>query len=497
MRQFLFDSFAICVLLSCSTELVGAATPSFEEAGESVLAFGHISPISPERHLHLFMGSGVGWADFDRDGQLDLMFCQGTPVPSPLPPDSPPALRVWRGERGQFADCSTAARLHGATYAFGLTIADFNHDGFADVFVTGLLTAALYENNGDGSFTDRTNAAGIVSSGFGTGCCWTDFDQDGHLDLIYVRYIAIPQGKYPLCAAQFRGRAMPLSCNPRHLSGDGDSLYRSRGDGTFEDVSAKTGFARGPLRQGLGCVELFVTNYFNETNTLYRNEGNLLFLDVTEEVALAAPSRQRLGFGTNLADFDNDGWLDLFVANGHVHDDVPLQMHPGETFAQLSQLFLNRDGRRFDDASQTAGAFFQQPTVARGSAVADFDDDGREDLAIVRLNGPAALLRNTSQPSGHWLAIELRGTESNRDAIGASVIVRAGRKAWRRDRMASSSYLSCDAPRLHFGLGDQTAVDSIEVRWPTGTRELFPAPVTGHTTTIVEGTGRPVARPPR
>ena len=129
--------------------------------------------------------------------------------------------------------------------------------------------------------------------------------------------------------------------------------------------------------------------------------------------------------------------------------------------------------------------------------MADFDDDGREDLAIVRLNGPAALLRNTSQPSGHWLAIELRGTESNRDAIGASVIVRAGRKAWRRDRMASSSYLSCDAPRLHFGLGDQTAVDSIEVRWPTGTRELFPAPVTGHTTTLVEGTGRPVARPPR
>ena len=563
MQQFLFESFAMCLLLSCSAPLVGAATPSFQEAGESALAFRHISPISPERHLHLFMGSGVGWADFDRDEQLDLMFCQGTPVPSTLPLNSPPALRVWRGERGQFSDCSTAARLHGATYAFGLTIADFNHDGFADVFVTGLLTAALYENNGDGSFTDRTNAAGIVPSGFGTGCCWTDFDQDGHLDLIYVRYITIPQGKYPLCTAQFRGRAMPLSCNPRHLTGDGDSLYRSRGDGTFEDVSAKGGFATGPLRQGLGCValdldddgaceiyvandsspnelwtrtndgrleergllagvalnrygaaeagmgiavgdvdgdlrpELFVTNYFNETNTLYRNEGNLLFLDVTEEVALAAPSRQRLGFGTNLVDFDNDGWLDLFVANGHVHDDVPLQMHPGETFAQLSQLFSNREGRRFDDASQTAGAYFQQPTVARGSAVADFDDDGREDLAIVRLNGPAALLRNTSQQSDHWLAIELRGTESNRDAIGASVIVRAGRKAWRRDRMASSSYLSCDAPRLHFGLGDQTAVDSIEVRWPTGKRELFPTPDTGRTTTLVEGTGRPVARPPR
>ncbi len=563
MRPFLFNSFAMCLLLSCSTEFVRAATPSFEEAGESALAFRHVSPISPERHLHLFMGSGVGWTDFDRDGQLDLMFCQGAPVQSPLPTDAPPALRVWRCERGQFADCSTAARLHGTTYAFGLTIADFNHDGFADVFVTGLLTAALYENNGDGSFTDRTNAAGIAPSGFGTGCCWTDFDQDGNLDLIYIRYIAIPKGKYPLCTAQFRGRAIPLSCNPRHLTGDGDGLYRSRGDGTFEDVTAKIGFTAEPVRQGLGCValdlnddgaseiyvandsspndlwtrskagtleergllsgvalnrygaaeagmgiavgdvdgdlrpELFVTNYFNETNTLYRNEGNLLFLDVTEEVALAAPSRQRLGFGTNLADFDNDGWLDLFVANGHVHDDVPLQMHPGETFSQLSQLFFNRDGRRFDDASQAAGAFFKRPTVARGSAVADFDDDGREDLAVVRLNGPAALLRNTSQTPGHWLAIELHGTESNRDAIGASVIVRAGRKAWRRDRMASSSYLSCDAPRLHFGLGDQTAVDSIEVRWPNGNVESFPPPATGYTTTLVEGTGRSTARPPR
>ncbi len=522
------------------------------------LGFVHNSPPSPERHMHLFMGSGLAWTDFDRDGVLDLLFCQGSANPT-VQPGETPAVDLWRGlsaETGDYHNVSAGSGFNGTGYSNGLSVADYDNDGFADLFVTGFFSAALYRNNGDGTFSDQTASAKIAPTGFGTGCCWTDLDRDGNLDLLYVRYIKIDPKQYPLCTTFYKGREIAMGCGPKRFAGEHDSVYLSKGNGEFHDVTVTSGFGGVTPRHGLGCVavdldddghvelyvandgmpndlwkniggmkfeergmlsgvavnrfgaaeagmgiavgdvdgdlkpELFVTNYFDETNTLYRNEGDLLFLDVTEEFGIAGPSRKRLGFGTNFQDFDNDGWLDLFVANGHVEDHKHLIGITDEPFAQLSQVFTNRKGRRFEDVSRRAGPFFQQPWVARGSAAADFDGDGKVDLAVLRLNDRAALLRNTNQNIGHWLSLELQGTQSNRDAIGATVVIRSGQSAWRRDRMSSASYLSCDSPRLHFGIGGKTKVDSVQVGWPSGESEIFVEVHSDRLTRLVEGTGR-------
>lgn len=532
---------------------------TFEESSAVAgLNFQHISPISPERHIHLFMGSGLAWSDFDRDGCLDLLFCQGAADPR-VKPGVTPSVELWRSNSSsgkiQFRSCSLNAGFHGSGYAMGMTVADYDNDGFADLFVTGVFSAALYHNNGDGSFSDRTTEAGIVPGGFGSGCCWVDLDHDGNLDLVYVRYVKLDPQRYPLCTVPYQGKQIAISCNPKRLVGDRDSVYQNRGDGRFVDVTVAAGFSSIPARHGLGCValdldddhevdvyvandgmpndlwknlgnlnfeergflagvavnrfgapeagmgvaagdingdlkpELFVTNYFDETNTLYRNEGDLLFLDVTEDFGIAGPSRKRLGFGATFADFDNDGWLDLFVANGHVQDQLPLAGFTDQPFAEQSQMFANRQGRRFEDVSAKSGDFFQRDWVGRGSAAADYDGDGNLDLAVLRLNDRVALLRNSQSANSNWLSVELSGRSSNRDAIGATVIVRSKSSAWRRDRMSSASYLSCDQPCLHFGLGAHTDVESIEVRWPSGTVEVFPGTHARRTVRLVEGAG--------
>jgi len=557
--HFLAFTTIFLVGLIAQSVVVLAEPISFNESSAAVgLNFRHVSPISPERHLHLFMGSGLAWADFDRDGSLDLLFCQGSADPR-VKPGITPAIELWRGDAFQaqvrFQSVTRNAGFHGSGYAMGLSVADYDNDGFADLFVTGVLSAALYHNNGDGSFSDLTNEAGIVPRGFGSGCCWVDMDSDGNLDLIYVRYVKLDPQRYPLCTVPFQGKQIAISCNPKRLVGDHDSVYQSQSDGRFSDVTLGTGFASGSPRHGLGCValdldddlrpevyvandgmpndlwkylgkwkfeeralisgvavnrfgaseagmgiavgdvdgdlkpELFVTNYFDETNTLYRNEGDLLFLDVTDDFGIAGPSRKRLGFGATFADYDNDGWLDLFVANGHVQDQLPLAGFADQPFAERSQVFANRQGRRFEDVSTKAGDFFQQDWVGRGSAIADYDGDGNLDLAVLRLNDRVALLHNAQAARSNWLSVELNGRNSNRDAIGATVIVRTKSASWRRDRMSSASYLSCDQGCLHFGLGSHTNVESIEVRWPSGSVETFPGTPTQRIVRLIEGTG--------
>ena len=553
------SSFLLIALL-CLPSLAG--TPTFAEVtGAETVPFRHQAPISHEQHMHLYMGAGLGWLDFDRDGELDLLCCQGAPAGFESAAGEAPGLRLSRAAGRQFQERSAVAGLNGRAYAFGLTIADYDNDGFADVFVTGLMTAALYRNNGDGTFADRTAAAGIVPSGFGAGCCWTDLDHDGDLDLFYVRYIALDLKKYPLCTSVVGKERIPIACSPIGIKGESDSVYLNRGDGSFEDVSKLTSVSDAPRRKGLGVVavdldddghseiyvandgnpndlwvrreglrleetaqiagvavnragfdeasmgiavgdvdgdlrpELFVTNFFNETNTLYRNEGQLGFLDVTEGFNLAVPSLQRVGFGNTLADFDNDGWPDFLIANGHVMNNVAQvrPKHP-EPYAQRAQLMQNRNGRRFEEVSRQSGAFFHQPCVARGTAAADVDGDGRVDVAVLRLNEQVALLRNTTADSGHWVGVELQGRTVNRDAIGATVILRAGQSAWRRDRMSSASYLSCDSPILHFGVAQHRQIEGVLVRWPGGTEEEFDPIAINQRSRLVEGRGRTVKR---
>lgn len=562
--QMLLAAMAVFLWLSSVTNSNAGAPKFVEVTASGAIPFRHSAPLSRERHMHLFMGAGLGWLDFDRDGALDLLCCQGAPADYEPSPGESPGLSLSRGTGLEFQERSAAAGLRGRAYAFGLTIADYDNDGFADVFVTGLMTAALYHNNGDGTFTNHTSAAGIVPFGFGSGCCWTDLDNDGDLDLFYARYLALDLEKYPLCTSLVGKERIPYACSPIGMKGEADSVYLNRGDGSFEDASKRLGLADAPQRKGLGVVaidldddgqceiyvandgnpnelwvrrengrfeeigqlagvavnragfdeagmgiavgdvdgdlrpELYVTNFFNETNTLYRNEGQLLFLDATEGFNLAIPSLQRLGFGNTLADFDNDGWPDLLIANGHVMDNVT-QLRPKnpEPYAQNAQLMQNHSGRRFEDVSRQAGAFFNQPFVSRGTAAADVDADGRVDVAVLRLNEQAALLKNSTTDSGNWVAIDLQGMHGNRDAVGATVILRAGKNAWRRDRMASAGYLSCDSPSLHFGVANHQKVDSVFVRWPGGAEEEFDPPVINQRIRLVEGTGRTLkaARP--
>ena len=238
---------------------------------------------------------------------------------------------------------------------------------------------------------------------------------------------------------------------------------------------------------GDGRFDMFVTNFFGETNTLYRNDGST-YTDVTSEFGLGAPSKSRLGFGASLFDVDNDGWLDLFVANGHIHTHGA-EIGRNEPFAQLAQIFRNQGGRRFDDISTQAGSYFRRKLVGRGSAVADFDRDGRADFAVMHLNGPATLLRNETRNAGNVLQLELIGTRSNRDGMGAVIEVTIGERRLLRTRTGSSSYLSCDDGRLLIGIGAKQTADQIEVHWPGGRRESWNQIFADRVHRLVEGTG--------
>jgi hypothetical protein len=335
------------------------------------------------------------------------------------------------------------------------------------------LPDTLYRNDGDGTFTDISVAAGIAAAPArcGLGVVAADLDEDGDVDF-YVANDTTP-----------------------------NFLWENQGDGTFVDRGEISGTAvnrYGACEAGMGVLagdfdgdgrqDLFVTNFFHETNTLYRNEGPLLFNDVTQELGLGAPSRLRLSFGPCLTDFDRDGWPDLLVVNGHVHDRLA-EIGRDEPFAQLPLLFHNERGVRFREVSDGAGPFFREPQVGRGAAVADFDRDGAADVAVLHLNGPLALLHNETFPAGGWLQIELLGRHSNRDGVGATVRVDLGARVVVQARQAGVGYCSCGEERLLFGLGGAPRVQ-VAVRWPSGREERWDDVPANTFYRLGEGTGR-------
>jgi hypothetical protein len=279
-------------------------------------------------------------------------------------------------------------------------------------------------------------------------------------------------------------------------------LWENQGDGTLADRGVVSGTALnryGVSEAGMsveaadftgdGRFDLFVTNFFHETNTFYRNEGSLIFTDITPESGLGAPSKLRLGFGTCGLDFDRDAFLDLLVANGHVHDRLH-EIGRDEPFAQLPLLFHNEQGTRFHEVSAGSGRYFDEPHVGRGVAAADFDRDGDVDVAVNHLNGPAALLRNDTTPAGGWLQIELVGTRSNRDGIGAVVTIDLGRQTLVRTRQAGVGYCSCGEERLSIGTGDSKDVKRVSIRWPSGRQESWANLSVDTFVTLVEGAGQ-------
>jgi hypothetical protein len=397
------------------------------------------------------LSASCAWADVDADGNLDLYITNY----ARLGPENYPLCQHTERGKTMYIDCHP--RLLQA------------------------LTSSLYRNCGDGQFADISAAAGISTAPArcALGVVAADLDDDGDVDF-YVSNDTTP-----------------------------NFLWENQGDGTFVDrgVASGTAFNRyGACKAGRGVeaadfhgdgrFDLFVTNFFHEGNTFYRNEGRLLFSDVTPESGLGAPSKLRLGFGTCAADFDQDTFLDLLVVNGHVHDRLH-EIGRDEPFAQLPLLFYNERGSRFSEVSAGSGRYFVEPHVGRGAAAADFDRDGDVDVAVNHLNGPAALLRNETTPAGGWLQLELIGIRSNRSGVGAVLTIDLGRQRLVRTRQAGSGYCSCGEERLLIGVGDAVRVQRVSIRWPSGLQESWADLPVNSFRQLVEGTGESGPLAPR
>lgn len=452
-----------------------------------------------------------------------------------------------------FTDVTARAGIGLHAYGMGAAVGDYDNDGNLDLFVTAFGADTLYRNNGDGTFTDVTAIAGVSDDLWSTSATFFDYDRDGDLDLFVANYLDFtltasksctdslgapdycgPRVYQPVPNRLYRndgngrftnvtdaagiGKAYgaALGVVAGDYNGDGwmdlyvandarpNQLWINRRDGTFADEGLLSGAAMNAAGNpegsmgiasgdfdGDGDEDLFITNIAGETFVLYKNDGHAGFEDVRVAASLTAPTAGMTGFGTGWFDYDNDGWLDLFVANGAVNT-IDSQRGQPSPLRMKNQLFHNTGNGRFVDTSAAAGAAFARADVGRGAAFGDVDNDGDVDIVVTANGGPLQLLLNQARPSNHWLEVRLdAGTANNRHAYGARVAIeRAGLPTqWRRVH-TDGSYLSATDERVHFGLGASTTVDAIVVQWPDGRRQAWPAPAVDREIRLIRGTGR-------
>jgi hypothetical protein len=488
------------------------------------------------------MGNGCAFLDVNRDGDLDVLLVGDK-------------IALYRGDgRGGFRDVTQEAGLDTLRGRFlGCAVGDYDNDGFADIYLSGYLSAALLHTEGGGRFRDVTAAMGLRAQPWGISCAFVDLDGDGYLDLFVCNYVAFGPDSHPqLCAA---GGAM-TSCSPGHypalhgivyqnrggrgfrdvttawnahtsgadlgvacadFDGSGDvgiavandaragDLFRSRihsGSVRLENVNTSSGTAGdrfGHYHAGMGVdwgdydndgrPDLFVATFAHEDKCLYHNRGQGLFEEQSVETGVASALEPYVSFGCKFSDFDNDGWLDLMVASGHVQDNASA-VSPKESFRQPLEL-LHNTGRppvAFERVTRSAGLGKLPPIVGRGLAVGDYDNDGRVDVLVVDGDGGPLLLHNETPAAGHWIGFKLVGAgRSNRDAYGAVVTVEAGGRRLTRECRADGSYLSSSDSRVHFGLGKVDRVDRVTVRWPDGPVETRKGPPVDRYITWPEG----------
>ena len=494
--------------------------------------FKHTSGLSGRKYGVEALGSGAAFFDYNGDGHMDLYVVNGADLPGHVSPQ-PPRNALYRNRTdGRFVE--TAAGVADTSYGMGCSAGDYDNDGDADLFVANFGTNVLYRNEGGLFADITAAAIPDSDRSWSTGSAFVDYDLDGDLDLYVVNYLDYRFETDPLdengrlkkdrrhyAPTEYPGRrdflyrneadgrfvdvteeAGLFSLEGRELGavffdwdGDGDPdlfqandatpnfLYRNEGDGSFSEIGLATGAAyneAGKPEGGMGTdiadtdgdghLEIVVTNFQWESNTLYQSKGDGLWRDRSTASGLGAPSFNRLAFGVNFFDIDRDGDPDLYVANGHIDEniaDFDLQVSHG----QRDQLFLNDGQGHFTEISAQAGPFFQRAMVGRGAATADYDNDGDGDLFVVNSNQPAVLLRNDTASANHWLALRLVGTRSNRDGLGSRVTVRTGEREQTQQTRSSFSYLSQSDPRLFFGLGAYDRADRIDIAWPSGIRQ--------------------------
>jgi hypothetical protein len=500
------------------------------------------------------VGCGVAFLDYDNDGWLDLFVLSGTRLEGAPPGTS---NRLYKNNRdGTFADVTERAGLTSSGWASAVTVGDYDNDGFDDLFITAYGHNALYRNNGDGTFTDVTEKAGLRGEAvrYGSGCTWVDYDRDGRLDLFVATYLNTTLEKLPKPgeSSDCRWKGVPVNCGPRGLPTGFVQLYHNNGDGTFTDVSRQSGVAAaagsypmtavaadydndgwpdiyvacdstpswlfrnqhdGTFREeglergaalsedgleqaGMGIavgdydldgnLDIFKTHFADDTNVLYRSDGKGNFDDVTIRAGIGVETRY-VGWGTGMADLDNDGLPDLFLVTGSVYPEVERKL-PAYPFRTPRVVFRNLGDGRFEELIEEAGPGVAAAHTSRGCAFGDFDNDGDVDIVVMNMNERPSLLRNDVSGKGHWLKVLLVGVTSNRSAIGARVTARYGARTQAQELTAQSSFYSANDRRLHFGLGEATFAD-LSIRWPNGSTEKVARVEADHLVVIREGEG--------
>jgi hypothetical protein len=467
-------------------------------------------------------------------------------------PGNSPSSRLFRNKGdGTFEDATEKAGVGNTAWGMGVCVGDYNNDGYPDLYVTNYGPNVLYRNNANGTFTDATKEARVGNSQWGTGCAFGDYDEDGFLDLYVANYAEVDLDAPPIPCHYYEG--MEAACSPKGLPGQNDVLYHNLGNGVFEDVTQKAGIrdnyygfgvtfadfnndglpdifvadditpnllyinkGDGTFREvgsqsgaaysidgiaqaGMGVavgdydndgwLDIFVTHFSGDYSTLYRNDGKGFFSDVTVKAGLAQATIPFVSWGTGFFDLDNDGFQDLFQANGHV---VPLveNVSPGLSYAERSQFFKNIKGRSFREILSPWCEGTKLEKVSRGTAFGDYDNDGDVDMLANNMDDQPTLLRNEGGNRNHFLEVRALTRKGHRDAIGARITVRAGDQTQVREILSGSSFLSQNDFRAHFGLGAENTAD-LEVRWPGGEKELWEKVKSNSSITVREGEGKP------
>jgi hypothetical protein len=502
---------------------------------KSGVHFLHQAPHTSRKYLIETMGSGSALFDCDNDERLDLFLVNGAPFSDPEPKGSVPQKtgpeywnRMYRQKPdGTFEDVTESSGLKGVGYGMGVAVADYDNDGYEDVFVTGYGGNRLYHNNGNCTFADVTEKARVGGSGWSSSAAWVDLDNDGRLDLVVERYVKWDWDDM-WCGEHregYRGYCHPdvfeaIPMLVYHNDGNGhftevshklgldkpakalgiaiadydrdgridlyiandsmpEFLFRQKQDGTFEEVGLETEVAvssEGQTYAGMGVdfadydndgwPDVVVTNLANQRYATYQNQKDGTFDYASFSNGIGAMTLLHSGWGTRFLDYDNDGWKDLLIAQGHDLDTIEKvspQLHYREPM-----LLARNNGKKFVDVSSVSGDVFHQPWVARGMAIGDIDNDGRIDAVVTTNGGPPHILHNETTTTNHWITLRLTGHKSNRDGIGAVVKLTTAQGSQWVTATTSSGYLSASDPRVHFGLGDSAAASSIEIRWPSG-----------------------------